>query len=235
MAGAFVQAASAEGLAASSVTTAAITTTTGNQVYIGTNTTGTDATTPITDSYSNTWVQVGHSAASSYAYVELWYCANLTGGSGHTFTYTTTGSDYDTIAVMEFSGMATSSPLDVGGNTYFAGPTNGSSLTTPSLTTLNAADVLIAVGGDDGSAVGTRSFNSPFTTPSGAVQSSNAGQPVAMGYYIISATGAHTATYNPGGINRSSAGIAAFKQGATAAPAFYPFKKYLQFPAWEEE
>lgn len=223
---------------ATSITTTGITTTSGNQVYIGTvvwqtGSTPADAATPITDSKGNTWVKVGSLTDAGGDRVSLWYCANIVGGSGHTFTYSVVAGAYETIAVMEFSGAATSSPLDQGSNSTFAAGTT-SSTTSPSITTTNAADFLIAVGGGGtgGSADTFSSGSATWTTPAATQQSNSAGELIAMGYAVVSSTGTYSVTFTNSAGGNIAVGIAAFKQAGGSAPQPYPFRK--TFPRFQE-
>lgn len=71
--------------------------------------------TSFTDNKSNTFTLVGSAGTLpgySGQYTRMMICQNASGGSGHTFTLTTTATSYASICVMEFTGVDTAS-LDV--------------------------------------------------------------------------------------------------------------------------
>ena len=66
----------------------------------------------ITDSYTNTWEQVGSTLNNGAHYTRVYSCHGGSGGSGHTFTVTYTATGAVGIAVVELTGCATSSAVD---------------------------------------------------------------------------------------------------------------------------
>lgn len=101
-----------------SLTTAAITTTSGNLIVAAystdENVTPFQAT--ITDSKSNTYVDnhsFAHNGAGAFDIaVGIAYAKNITGGASHTFTVNNTGSQFVAIGASEFSGADTTAPAD---------------------------------------------------------------------------------------------------------------------------
>lgn len=64
----------------------------------------------VTDNKGNTWTLVTSQSGDGVV-VEMFYAANATTGTGHTFTFT--GSDINSlISVLSFAGVKTTSPLD---------------------------------------------------------------------------------------------------------------------------
>lgn len=77
---------------------------------------------------------------------EFFYAANVNGGSD-TVTATTTASYGVNLIAMEYSGVATSSPVDAqAGNSESSSCPYSSTATTASLTTTNANDVIVTAG-----------------------------------------------------------------------------------------
>ena len=70
------------------------------------------ASTPFTDSKSNTYTQIGSEVNTGNCKTRLYYCQNGSGGSSHTFTVTTVGQTYATVYAIEVTGGATSGILD---------------------------------------------------------------------------------------------------------------------------
>lgn len=70
------------------------------------------ATTPWTDSKSNTYSQQLLQAASDGFKIALALCFNGTGGSGHTFTFTADATSYSSVFGFEITGILSSSALD---------------------------------------------------------------------------------------------------------------------------
>lgn len=112
----------------------------------------------LTDSKSNTWTSLGVARVLSTVALYVYYCANPTVGSGHTFTYTKSGS-YCDIMVAALGNTVTSSPIDQTNNSFTA---SGTSSQAGSITPgYNNEMVLI---GTVTSNVGTVSINSGYST-----------------------------------------------------------------------
>lgn len=115
---------------ATSVTTAAIITRSGSLlVAIPMAFTNKVGTTPITDSKGNTWVAAIAQQGNTQGWGAIFYCENCVGGSGHTFTFTPTASDFIVLAVVEITGMVLSGAL------------NGTNFSTASGTTHSSGNV----------------------------------------------------------------------------------------------
>ena len=125
---AFVQSVTATG--SSPVTSSGITTTSGNAVFLY----SAGQTSSVSDSYGNTWVAVpgfnGQNLGSAF------YCANITGGSSHTFTVT---DSHNGFTVQEWSGVATSYVIDL--VTAFNATTSGTTYNSSSATPRTGSEV----------------------------------------------------------------------------------------------
>lgn len=113
-----VQSVSAKQSAGSSITTAGITTTTGNMVHADTGIV-LRTFTSITDSLTNTWALGNAELLANNTRVRQNYVpsSTFTGGAGHTFTLTINTNGPCAIAVTEISGAVTTSPVDASGQT----------------------------------------------------------------------------------------------------------------------
>src|SRR5581483_1330884 len=135
---AFVQAISVASSAQVNVlTTPAITTTTGNFLAVGTSVLNNGNNPVPSDSYTNLWtahtsnpIVITGQNDKGYS----WWAKNIIGGSGHTFTITSSLTANSSIVVCEFSGRALDFPVAVqSGSTdtsAVSSHTNGS-VTTP--------------------------------------------------------------------------------------------------------
>lgn len=136
-----------------SATSGNITSTTGNlfviAVWTWRNSGDAGINTP-TDSKSNTYTEVATNSPQTYdtnCECAMFYCANGTGGASHNFTITSTagGSLYAKAAMLEFSGMKTSSVLRSS-----AGTTGNSTAPAPGATGAQGTDMTVAVCGTPG-------------------------------------------------------------------------------------
>lgn len=111
----------------------------------------TGGTVTVSDSKSNTWSSSIASGTDSSPDTTIWYVANPTVGTGHTFTVSGTSS-YATICVQAHSEVVTTSPFDVSNSTFgfsSSSPYSASSIT-PSA---DGYLVIAAFGHNVGSAV----------------------------------------------------------------------------------
>lgn len=125
--------------------TATLNTTSGSAVLICTGGRLTDLATAPTDSHSNTWSAVGSPIEfhdwPDYG-IRVWYCLNITGGTGHTFTQTMTIFDEVTIAVVEVIDGVFLQDYES------AHPDNGQALTVPDVTITGPAYLVSFFCGD---------------------------------------------------------------------------------------
>ena len=190
------------------------------------------ATTPITDTYGNVWTKVGDTGVSEpltsdHQFHALYYAKNCLGGANHRFTYTLTVSDSEpSIAVIEISNADTAAPLDSAGN--FKVALQQASVTSTPFTTPTATDIIIVSGsggnGDAPSSFAAASGGGTYTIPTNGQVFDGAGEPLAIGYQIVSATGSYAATWNSNvaanAWNAALIGVAAFKSGAVITTPF---------------
>lgn len=210
MVAAFVQSTTAsESANATPLTTSAITTTSTNLLVAGISyDSGTlNTITGITDSKGNTWLKAIELDAA--ALLSLWYCAGITGGSGHTLTiaYNDGVGSAISCVLQEFSGVATSSPLD---KTISAQGTSAAPSSGATATTTQADELVIGLVGWAG-ATSTASLGSGYTN---LAQVALADASTAMESKIVAATGAQTAAMTLGASRDWAAICATFKAAA---------------------
>lgn len=137
---------------AASVTTSGITTTTGDLLVVAITCFGNHiGATPVTDSLSNTWTAAISSTGTTKGWGAIFYCANCTGGTGHTFTFTPSSSDFIAIGVLAIQGAATSSVLGSTATSTASGTTH----TAGSITSGVTQEILVGAGALSASAEGT--------------------------------------------------------------------------------
>ena len=106
------------------------------------------AATSITDTAGNTYTLVGMSPSATgtnQAYVEMWYAENISGNASNVITIHWPASvQYVGAVVAQYSGVATSSSLD-GFAVSASGTGAVSTVTSGTLTTANADDLLVGV------------------------------------------------------------------------------------------
>lgn len=143
-----------------SVTTAGITTTTGNLLVAVMSAFGNFiGATPITDSNGNTWTQAVASTGTTEGWGSIFFCANATGGAAHTFTFTVTSATFIALAVFEITGAA-ASPLS---NVNSASSTGSTDHDSGNVTTSSTLDEIL-IGGGTSSDAGTGTVrDSTFT------------------------------------------------------------------------
>lgn len=166
-------------------------------------------TVTVSDSYSNTWTPLTVQTTTAACQNRLYYVANPTVGTGHTFTIAGTNIT-GTMQVAAFSGVKVTSPLDVqnGSNS------GASSVTTiqPGSVTPSASAELIVSGActfNVGAPPLTVSSGLTVTDSVGAVGGTNYGG--AMGYLVQSPAAAINPTWTLQNTNPAAATIAVFK------------------------
>ncbi len=207
MVAAFVQSTSAsESGNATPLATTGITTTSGNLLVAGiTFDSGTlNTITGVTDSKGNTWVKAVELDATDL--VGIWYAANIVGGSAHTINIAYNDSVGDAIScvVQEFSGIATSSPLD---KTAIADGTSTAPNSGASAATTQADELVVGVAGWFG-ATTTASLGSGY---SNLAQVAKANASTAMESKVVAATGAQTAAFTLAASRDWACAVATFK------------------------
>lgn len=213
-----VQAQSAETVSGSTSTTQSvnINTTAGN-LLVAFIRQGSDNTSTVTvsDSASQTWTQVSsspvHSSQTNFTGY-MFYIPNSAAVASVTVTFSVAVKNRS-ITVYEISGAATSSPLD--GNVSSSTSVAATSLTSGSLTTTNANDILLYGVSPDGASGG-------FTVGSGFTfqTNSNTNTREAMQYEIVSSVQTNVTTSMSWATSQTGAvGIfAAFKAASGGPP-----------------
>ncbi len=209
---AVVQAQNHETVSGVTADTVNITTTAGNllvaQVRQGSNNTST--ATMSDSSGTNVWTQTasGYNTSASTTRSAMFFVPNAAAVTSITVTWSGVLSTRVSIMVYEISGAAASSVLDSDVNSSNAA--NATSLTSGSLTTANANDILIYavnVGADQT----TWTVGAGYTFPANAT-----GNRQAMQYQIVSATqSAVTTSMTWGATTKSASFFAAFKAAAS--------------------
>jgi hypothetical protein len=207
-----VQAAGASEVASSTSLTATFATSThsgdllvlGASVYTG----ATNQITRVSDSAGNVWAKVGaYCTAGHYSDGELWYAANAKAVTSVTVTVST--ATVIAAEVIEFAGVAVTTPLDVATGASNTGTSADSGAATPSGTTDLA--VVFVAGHSSSQAI---TLTSPGVTAQPQQTSSNAGATpvsIVMGYRTPAATGAQDSTGTFTGGMYWAAGIALFR------------------------
>lgn len=207
---AYIQSRTAQATAATSVTTPSMTTTSAN-FLAGAVAQGaqTIAGTPIVDNKTNTW-QTAWIQNAVNGNSALYYVENVSGGTGHTATFTGGGqSEPLALAVLEFSGVLTSGSLNkTSHSTGGTAPHNSGSITTDTVT----EQLLIGSASDSvQQALPPASWYGFFTDVASLSDSTAEG--VIQSYAIVNAIGTYhyEYTYENNSGDSERCGIATFK------------------------
>ena len=173
-------------------------------VYTG----ATNQITRVTDPAGNTWTKIGaYCAAGHFSDGELWYAANANSVTSVTVSVTT--ATVVAIEVEEFSGVATTNPLDVSGGASSTGVAADSAAVTPTTSTELAVGFLAGHGSAQTMTVTTAGYTAQVQQTS-----ANGGStPVSVvsAYRVLSAAGAQDLTGTFAAPMYWAAGIALFK------------------------
>jgi len=172
----------------------------------------TGATSPITsvtDSGGNTWTRVGAFFVSGHSSDgEMWYSANAKATSS--VVVHTTGTVVTAMAVQEFSGVATTSPLDVSTGTSNTSTAASSGSVTPTAST----DLVVGfvAGHTNAEAI---SVGAGYTAQAQQTSTAAGSTPasVVTGYKVLTTASAQAFTGSFGTAMYWAAGIAGFKAG----------------------
>lgn len=189
-------------VAGSDVTTSARDTT-GDTLLVASIVDGLGAPAP-SDSYGNTWVQMGPTESTSFTN-KVWYVKNPTVGPGHTFTTNSGAGRLPLIEVVTFSGTDTTQNVD---------QTNGASATATSIQPGNVTpslngEVVIVSGAWDTAA--TASINGGFTITDQLTLSPGTHYSGALAYLIQTTAAAADPTWSLSGSADALAVIGTFK------------------------
>lgn len=165
----------------------------------------------ITDSKSNTYSPRTAPVFSGLYFTQIWYVANPTVGTGHTFTFTTAGVGL--IMAAAFLGVAVTSPYDVENGTTGSAQT----LQPGSITPGENDEVLITCS------MGDASGNVPTVGSGYTIIESNAlvggvNPQGGMAYLIQTSAAASNPTWDGVSSNIYSAAIASFKTQTESVP-----------------
>jgi hypothetical protein len=97
----------------------------------------------ISDSKANTWSSAIVKAISGSLYTAILYCHNPVVGTGHTFTFSCTDTQYGSLGVLAFSGSQTADPVTDQSN---SNTSSGVTTATPGPITPSANHALIISG-----------------------------------------------------------------------------------------
>lgn len=185
---------------------------------IGTSSAAANEVTGVTDSKSQTWTKIVDQVGGNNKNQAMWYRANA--GAGST-VITIQGSGFVAYAVevQEFSGIATSSALDVtataSDSTYVqvhsVGPT----------TATTQADALVVQGWAGGDTSNTFTAGSGFSNAAGT-NSVGAFISSAMQSKVVSSTGTQSASLSTSSYDWGVSNLAVFKAPAPSAPPSAP-------------
>lgn len=197
------------------VTTTAVTTTSGSTVVVLFMEDG-GSFTSVTDNKGNTYTRIGSSQSlSSYpsGTGHVFYCSNIVGGSGHTFTGTATGGGWNAILVTEVLG-ADAASFDVTAQRL----DTSSPFTVTSPTTSQADEMLVALVGIAGTGGNANASESTgFTVV--ASQPDYSYMQGAVATRVVSSTGAYTPSFTITNTSDTMLWIATFKAaGSTDYP-----------------
>jgi hypothetical protein len=166
--------------------------------------------TAVTDSGGNTWTRIGAFAqASHYSDGEMWYVANA--NSVTSIAVQTASPAIASLEIHEFSGVATTAPLDVSTGTSNISASPGSGSVTP--TAGNELIVGFVAGHSYAQAI---TVTAPGYTAQAQQTSNGGGMSVAglvTGYQVLSSASAQSFTGSFASPMYWAAGIVAFKAG----------------------
>ena len=161
----------------------------------------------VTDSAGNTWSRVGsYYVSGHFSDGELWYTANAKPAT--TVTVHTASAASVALEVQEFSGVATTSPLDTSAGGSNAGTSAGSGSATPAVANELAVGLIAGHGNSQAITPTASGFTTqPQQTTTGTVVT------VIAGHKVLSTTAGQIFTGTFGTAMYWASGIALFKPG----------------------
>lgn len=182
---------------------------------------GSFSATPVQDSKSNTYTQIGSELTLGSARCRVYYCENGTGGSSHTATATQTGSNGTSVFFAEVTGGLTSGILDKTASTTDSPSPFSSGLTA---TTTQANELLVSfLFGNSGSNPATHA--SSGATPSTGwtihqeVTDGNNYWTGLVGSAVVSSTGQYEGSWTESGASSAVVFTITLKEGSSGATA----------------
>ena len=206
----FVQAPSTEGAATgTSVPLAYGSNTTGSSLLfaLGLVATASAVTLSVTDSLGNTWTQIGGNLSNGSNTLALFWAKNSAGGGANTVTLNSTVSAALRLDIAEYTGQATSNPIDIVGSANW--PSTSASIG-PILTSFtNEQFIAFARLASGGTAV---------TGADGTVRLSSAASNAVLEDRSIPAGGSYTASWTNSGSASGGSGFVVGVKSTTSVP-----------------
>lgn len=176
----------------------------------------------VSDSKGNTWTALTEASGGGFPNGRMYYVANPTVGTGHTFTLGGTNI-YAGIEVASFSGITSTSPFDQQNGVAGSAADGGTATAQPGSITPSENNELVVAGicVSDSSTV---TINSGMTVAPGQIPYAGGSNPTIAIAYIVQTT---AAAINPtwdgwAGTAGAAFTIASFKEGAAAATYVAP-------------
>ncbi|MDR3519800.1 MAG: DUF5018 domain-containing protein, partial [Candidatus Pacebacteria bacterium] len=161
--------------------------TTGNLIAVGcgSNDSTAIASTTVTDSAGNTFILATSTGDNNFHNaIGMFYAKNAIGNASDTITCNVNATSYMSINVLQFSGLSTTSPLDVAASTQGSA---GTSITSNTFSTSQANEVIVAFSTVQSAAPTTFTQGSGYTSPFPATNTEEGGE-----YQIVSSTQTNT-------------------------------------------
>jgi len=163
-----------------------------------------------TDNKGNTYTAVTTAVTNSSIVSRMYYCQNGTGGSGHTWTFTTPFSADLSMYVLEILGGLTTGILDAVNQVL----DSSSPFTVTSAATTQAAELAVAaMSGNSGTNPATHAESTGYTIRS-EVTTGGPNWTGAIASKVLSATGAQTPSFTENGGTTAGVHIATFKEAS---------------------
>jgi Domain of unknown function (DUF1929)/IPT/TIG domain len=169
----------------------------------------------VTDSHSNTYVQAGTTINGTGIRQAIYYAKNIAGGSNTVTASFSQAAAFVDLRVLEYSGLDTTSPLDVatGASGTSASPNSGAATTT------SATEMIFGAGttGNSFKAAGTGFVSRIITSPDGDIAEDK----------LVTSTGSNSATAT---LNSSSTWVmqmATFRASGQTQPPPNPAPKVI--------
>ena len=195
-------------------TSSSFTTTSGNLlVAIVTSDGNVIGATPVSDSFSNTWVQAVGSTGTSSGFAAMFYVANCTGGASHTFTFTPTANAFLTITVLEIEGAALTSVLSGTNGAVFSTAAHGSGNITSNS---SVPEIFVGGGSNTGATNPTLTTVNPGTWWQVIAVSGAITEGCMVGYRMVDPSVTDQFAWTTGARNEGTV-IAGFKMAVAAA------------------
>ena len=161
----------------------------------------------MTDTLGNPYTQaVAQTQSADGSQVRIFYARNILGGANTVIATFSGTNSHPWLAVNEYKGLSTTSPLD-----RTAAAQSSSATTTPSsgatATTTSANELVFAAFGFPASYTGTQAAGTGFAI----VQNDTGTSPAATESMVVTATGSYTGTFTLSANANWSAVVATFK------------------------